>query len=352
MTLDFPMDSIAATFNSIGSTTVNVIDAYLYTRAQSSGILTADLRDPFTGHGAGSSNNWTFGTHCDTDSLIWAFRLGWSFDCSISCQKEDEAKFDPHPNNAGTCAVAQTIARTLGDSQPSCSTTNASFGSAAVTDSQRSLRTGGGSNPQPDGASNATTLNDLAAACAQKLDAQGFGAATVSGTLQAINETVILPVPCIITLADGASLRLVNSRLTAHNLIVTNNEGLPHAVSLELDNSTLNGVGDAGLLVRFRNPSDRVTVNNSTLDFNLSVWLGAGSGGVARPDGGVIEMNNSTIRSVGPDSQGIQALASAASGRILFNNDRFETSYLDGLALLFAHSCRQNNVTGSIAKCT
>jgi len=341
--VNFPDGFDCGDLKSIGGTVVNVIDGSLYAKAQASGIMTADLRGPFTSHGAGASNNWTFGTHCDDDSILWSWRLGWSPQCSNACQQEDESKFDPHPNNAGTCAIAQAIATRLGDPQPNCSTTNPGFGPAPAAASRPSPQTVASSNP--------TTLSELAAACAQNKDLHGFGSAMVSGKFLASHETVSISEPCVITLANGATVRLENSGLTAHNLIIRDDEGLPNGVSLELENSTLNGNGDAGLFVRLRNPGDRIKVNHSTLDFNLSVWLGAGSGGVAQASGGVIEINNSTIRSVGSDTQGIQALASAASGSARFNNDRFETSYLDGVALLFAHSCRQNQVTGSIHTC-
>ncbi len=97
----------------IGDLVVNKYNDELVSRAQAKGFTTADLRPAFDGHGSGSPSPYLFGTHCDIGTAITVFGSklpGRDWDAA----KAEVAKlYDPHPNNDGTTAQADTIEKVL-----------------------------------------------------------------------------------------------------------------------------------------------------------------------------------------------------------------------------------------------
>jgi len=92
---------------AIGERIVNVLDNELLERAHTAGFDVADFRRPFTGHGSGSAEPFVFGTQCKLSSAVadwlptWLGGGGGKSTLGIG--------FDPHPNNKGTLAMANTI---------------------------------------------------------------------------------------------------------------------------------------------------------------------------------------------------------------------------------------------------
>lgn len=92
---------------TISTRLLNVVDGELSKRAQAHGFLTVDFRPVFQAHGAGSSDPYVFGTQCKAASAVsdWLPKwLGGGGGGSVVDQK-----FDPHPNNKGTQAMADAI---------------------------------------------------------------------------------------------------------------------------------------------------------------------------------------------------------------------------------------------------
>jgi lysophospholipase L1-like esterase len=94
---------------------VNALDSVLKARAIADGLLVADFRPAFNGHGAGDSNPYTFGADCSIGSALWDWVPTWlGNNRSVNAaNKNVDAKFDPHPNDLGTSAMATAILEAL-----------------------------------------------------------------------------------------------------------------------------------------------------------------------------------------------------------------------------------------------
>lgn len=96
---------------TIGDTLVGELNQELQTRASLVGVKTADFRDAFEGHGAGSDESYVLGQSCDALSAARAWLPEW-----VNGRDGNQAiaeRFDPHPNQRGTTAMAQLIKEEL-----------------------------------------------------------------------------------------------------------------------------------------------------------------------------------------------------------------------------------------------
>jgi lysophospholipase L1-like esterase len=98
----------------VGRIITDELDAELARRASAAGLLIADFRPGFLGHGAGNGgNSFVFGTDCSAEKAIsekvpsWVPFLGGGGNNAI------KQEFDPHPNNQGTDAMAQAILKVV-----------------------------------------------------------------------------------------------------------------------------------------------------------------------------------------------------------------------------------------------
>jgi len=87
---------------------VNTLDTELQKRANDDGLTTADFRPAFIGHAAGDSDHYTFGTQCYAVRALWDLKPSW-----LPLKSSLAADFDPHPNDKGTTAMANTILEAL-----------------------------------------------------------------------------------------------------------------------------------------------------------------------------------------------------------------------------------------------
>lgn len=99
-------DYWCADLKSIGASMVDQLDAELEQRAQANDLLVADFRPAFRGHGAGSSESYVFGSQCRITSAIADWLPDW---LGGGGAQQVAEKFDPHPNNQGTTAMANLI---------------------------------------------------------------------------------------------------------------------------------------------------------------------------------------------------------------------------------------------------
>jgi lysophospholipase L1-like esterase len=96
-----------ADLKEIGNRIVDTLDTELVDRSHQAGFQVADFRRQFSGHGAGSQNPYVFGSDCKIDAVLRTWFL--SLIRGTDAQKMIAAKFDPHPNNNGTIAMANAI---------------------------------------------------------------------------------------------------------------------------------------------------------------------------------------------------------------------------------------------------
>lgn len=96
---------------NIGNSIVNTIDAELERRARAENFNIADFRPAFRDKGAATSDSYVFGTQCKTSTAVADWLPKWM---GGGGGKDAIAEgFDPHPNDKGTQAMAQTILRSF-----------------------------------------------------------------------------------------------------------------------------------------------------------------------------------------------------------------------------------------------
>jgi len=206
------------------------------------------------------------------------------------------------------------------------------------------------------------TLGDIAVACDEAAKATGVGTVLIENDLEIVGEDVVLSTPCVVHLVKEAHLSFRKTRLRSAQLVITDsNRDVPPdgsstpsspdataytpsgAPRLRIEDSTLTAEAGGLLFVRFLRPGGSIVVRRSTLDYPLGInLLTSDTNASAAND---VVFSDSTLRSVGPDTEGI--LVSAA-GFAEFTSDRFETTAEDGYALLVADRCQQHQVSGAI----
>lgn|GEM_PF-3228055 len=192
-----------------------------------------------------------------------------------------------------------------------------------------------------------TSLADIAQRCAASTDVSGFGSVTIDKTIVSESETVTIAVPCTLHLRNGATLDIERASLKTDKLIVADDAAGPSS-SLEIVRSAVIGAASAGLLVQLQHAGDSITVDHTSIDYPLSVFLttqnadGSGSAGD-------ISVTSTAISSTDPASEGIHLIA---EGTGTFKSDSFKTPADDGSAVLYAASCVMSRVTGAVPKCS
>jgi lysophospholipase L1-like esterase len=103
----------------VGRTITDTLDSELGKRAQAAGLQVADWRPVFLGHGAGQgANSYVWGTDCSIEKAISEVVPKWVpvyafgvivFPFNGGGVKAIHQEYDPHPNNAGTTAMANAI---------------------------------------------------------------------------------------------------------------------------------------------------------------------------------------------------------------------------------------------------
>jgi lysophospholipase L1-like esterase len=93
---------------TISTRLLNVLDGELSKRALAHGFLPVDFRPVFQAHGAESTDPYVFATQCKAASAVSDWLPTWLSGHSDT-ESAIQAKFDPHPNNKGTQAMADAI---------------------------------------------------------------------------------------------------------------------------------------------------------------------------------------------------------------------------------------------------
>ncbi len=92
---------------NIGNRVVNALNTELVHRAKAEGFLVADFRPAFRNRGSGAPDALVFGTECKATSALMAWAPQWLRGSDGG--RALGIKFDPHPNDKGTQAMAEAI---------------------------------------------------------------------------------------------------------------------------------------------------------------------------------------------------------------------------------------------------
>lgn len=191
-------------------------------------------------------------------------------------------------------------------------------------------------------------LARVADQCRNSVGPDGFGRALVNDRLVVSNASVDLAVPCRVVLASHGHIILNNVRLSSRHLILE--DGDEHGSNLvRINNSVLTGDPDSGLLLELRDEDDRVEVHNSTVDYDRSVWIRVFGSRDSQLGGGRLVVTNSSVRSEGPATQGIELIAGDVNGgRAIFTSVELGSPQE---ILLLAETCTANELRGAPTDC-
>ena len=89
---------------------VSELNAELRARSEAAELLVADVYSPFLGHGAGSGDEYVFGTKCeDVEGGVRGVVGNFLIPGKDFLERDIRADYDPHPNGRGASAIADTI---------------------------------------------------------------------------------------------------------------------------------------------------------------------------------------------------------------------------------------------------
>lgn len=196
-------------------------------------------------------------------------------------------------------------------------------------------------------------LANLAGDCESSVGDDGYGVFKVERPTVISSEDGEIGVPCKIRLERGGSLALNDVNLRTKNLVVSD-YGSNGESKIRIEDSMLTGVGQTAFFVQLSDAADSIAIESSTLDYPGAIWtraFGPVDGG--DPDGGRVNVTASTLRSLGPETEGIQLIVGSETGVGNFVDLQIETVQLDPdldprarKALLVAGECRMERVTG------
>jgi len=133
--------------------------------------------------------------------------------------------------------------------------------------------------------------------------------------------------------------------LNSSKLFITEQNQSGPKSAINILNSTLTGIGDAGFQIRLAHVGSQVTVTNSQITYVLSIGISVGA--VDDPAAQLIVLN-SQMTSDDPRSEGIVLVS---TGRGVFTGDRFAVNPAQQTALVFAQNCSQALTVGSNKQC-
>lgn len=163
--------------------------------------------------------------------------------------------------------------------------------------------------------------------------------AKITSRIEISQQTGEISVPCDLVLEAGASLSLVDVQLRTKSLKIYAGKSVLGSNVL-IEDSRLTGDQTSYLFVAVLGDGGSVAVRRSTLDYPSAVFVGA----TGHP--GTLELSETTMRSQGADTTGINASATEAR----FYQIRLETSARDE-PLLFAEKCTGGEIIGATPRC-
>lgn len=194
------------------------------------------------------------------------------------------------------------------------------------------------------------TITELNRACHKDKDADGYGNVTMAGG-NFSNQKGTIQINCKIHLKPGSTFQMNNIQLETKDFVIfdvpkdekTNQAKTPnHAV---LSRVKLHGK-DANFQINLGNPASTVVINDSTLDYAVSLAVGVGEGD-DDTRASLIALRNK-MKSTGKDTKGIFLVT---TGKATFTDNTFELNDSIGEALLLGDSCEFRNNTNANDHC-
>ncbi len=226
------------------------------------------------------------------------------------------------------------------------------FSMNAEVSSEGATQSGKGGNNSGDKGGEIAALADR---CSTSVGEDGFGDVIISNRLTISNESGEIPVPCRVRLGEGGWLQLNNVKLTSQHLSISDYR--PNGETrVVFNNSDLIASGRHGFLLQLSDAADSVSMNNTDLDYPLSVWVRISDlSPNAEIGGGRIQVNNSSVRAADPESEdGIQFVTGEVGGKAKFSKVVLDTGEPQSEyqnALLFAGECEVHQVEGFPNRC-
>lgn len=161
----------------------------------------------------------------------------------------------------------------------------------------------------------ATTLADVKRACEESFTPSLPGRARVESELRDADVDISIEVPCLITLAPTANVTLDNVTITSRILNLVDDPSDAGDNRIELQQVTINGQPESGLLVELRDPGDTLEVGHSTVDYPRGIVFRIFGHRDDENSGGFIRMERTSLTAE-DDAEGVALLTSEHTGVI------------------------------------
>jgi hypothetical protein len=193
-----------------------------------------------------------------------------------------------------------------------------------------------------------TTAEQIGEACRASRDDSGFGEYHVTGRVRLARSTLRLDVPCRLILKDDARLTFSDVTMETTHLLITDEPGSAGRNVVRL--SKVQGVGrdGAAFAMSFNDSTDAIVVADSTLDYQMAVWMRAVGSRPGSEGGGDIRIRRTELTANIPGTEGVQIVASEDGGKLTLQNVNIVTPTVP---LLFAGQCRAQRLTGAPEDC-
>ncbi len=188
-------------------------------------------------------------------------------------------------------------------------------------------------------------LADIVEQCQQSVQNGGFGSVILRGQVTVSGGAGRVPVPCKLELAADAHLEILNATIATQHLFITSLSESGGPARVTITGSTLTG-RSAGLQISLGGTDSHIEVTDSTLDYDASIGLAAGSGDDDTQAS--LFISGSTFLSAYAGSEGIILVS---TGRATVQNSRFKALAAEAVFLLAPVCLNSNNIGLGNARC-
>lgn len=201
-------------------------------------------------------------------------------------------------------------------------------------------------------------LANLAGKCESTRGEDGFGVFEVDRATVLTDESGEIATPCRLSIKEGGSLTMNGVELRSRTFAIEDNDSNGRT-TVDIHNSTLTGTEEAGVYINLLDPDDSISISSSTLEYSLGIYARSLGAQGEDNDGGHIEATQSSLTSLGPDTEGIQLMAGEDTGSATFVDLKLDTVQLtpendtqSKKILLLAGECRMERVEGYSGACS
>lgn len=201
------------------------------------------------------------------------------------------------------------------------------------TGERRSPNTAADRPPRDGNEPSEQPLHYLKSSCASSIGPDGFGSVTLDRDLRMAGIAGTIDVPCRVALGPGVRLTLSGVELRTRDIHFATKDGSANS-SVVIEHSRLAGIESALIFVSLVGLNESVTLRNVTLDYGRRIAIDAPGKG---PPPSKVDITDSTMLSLGPQSEGIVVVTRRAN----LERTRVETSSKKG-----GHCCPRTPAAG------